>query len=1260
MGVVLPDMTAMARLRGAWRLREVLLALVAWALPCFAVLVFLGVAGPVRGATITWDGGGVTTNWSEAANWSTNTVPSAADVAVFDATSAKPAVINANASVAGLQLNAAYLGSLTQTVGRTLTVGASGYVQNGTAFVGGTSAITVNGPYTLSAGTFTSTGGTLTVTGNLTHTGGTFLPGLGTVQLSGAAATIDVPVTETVNNLLIAAGGGVAKTIAAGDTLVVGGSLTLTNGTVDGGTLAARGNLTQAAGFDGGGGTLRIEGTADQTFTGAATATTGQLPDLVIDKPAGTLSLAGTIRTANDWTYLAGTLDPGVSNVVFAGTPTISGSHTLAGVEFRNAGAKTIAAGTTLTVTGALTLTDGDLNTGVLEAHGPIAQAATFDGETATLRIVGTADQTFTGAATAAAGDLPDVVIDKPSGTLSLAGTIRTANDWTYLAGTLDPGASSVVFVLTPTISGSHALANVEFRGAGAKTVTAGDTLTVNGALTLTDGSLDGGTLAARGNLTQAAGFDGGGGTLRIEGTADQTFTGAATATTGQLPDLVIDKPAGTLSLAGTIRTANDWTYLAGTLDPGASSVVFVLTPTISGSHALANVEFRGAGAKTVTAGDTLTVNGALTLTDGSLDGGTLAARGNLTQAAGFDGGGGTLRIVGTADQTFTGAATATTGQLPDLVIDKPAGTLSLAGTIRTANDWTYLAGTLDPGVSNVVFAGTLTVTNPVPLNDVAVRTGTVTLAAPLTLLGNLTVSSGTLAAAAQPVMVPRTVTVAGMLDITAGVLSVGGDLTITGTALTAGSRVVLIGPSAQVLTLGGNALDDLEVANAGAVSLGGDATVSGTLELTTGAFAVGANTLTIAAPIAGTPTNLVADATSAIAVVGTGASIHVPASVIDLAELTVQNPSGVTLDTSLVVHGTLSLQGGNVIVTPFLVALDIGAVVTRTTGHVVGALQKPIPAGGPMTVTFEVGDLGAYAPVDLAWTSVASSGTLAVATSSGDDPGLAAAGIDPAASVNRSWSLAAVGFAAEPVEVTVHYEPGDLDPGADPALIVAAIGDGVGWASAPVVTRTATSLTVGWTVGASADVVAGMAAADLSLAISGPSALQVRQAGTYVVAAKNNGPQAAGGVAVEIPIPSGVSLGALTATQGTCSVDATTLLCDLGALAPSMSASISIELSFAAEGTYLIAGLVTVSGASDPDNSDDAATLAITVSQAPVATPSPTPRVSPSPTPTPGGPLPDTAIGAAYPWAFVQSLIAIGCLALLARMAATRHRRRG
>src|SRR5439155_10886565 len=97
------------------------------------------------------------------------------------------------------------------------------------------------------------------------------------------------------------------------------------------------------------------------------------LPLVVINKPSGTLTLAGTIRTANNWTYTAGTLDPGTSTVVFAGG-TITGSHSLNAVDLR--ATTSIAAGTTLTVTGSTTLTTGSLNgTGTLAAQGAVSQA---------------------------------------------------------------------------------------------------------------------------------------------------------------------------------------------------------------------------------------------------------------------------------------------------------------------------------------------------------------------------------------------------------------------------------------------------------------------------------------------------------------------------------------------------------------------------------------------------------------------------------------------------------------------------------------------------------------------------------------------------------------------------------------------------------------------------------------------------------------------------------------------------------------------
>ena len=129
---------------------------------------------------------------------------------------------------------------------------------------------------------------------------------------------------------------------------------------------------------------------------------------------------------------------------MFAGG-TVTGSHTLNALDFR--ATTTIAAGTTLTVGGSLTLTAGNLNTGTVAARGRHRRSVGYGGGTGTLLINGPGAQTLTGAATTVAGNLPLArIINKPSGTLTLAGTIRTSNGWTYTAGTVDPGSSLVVF----------------------------------------------------------------------------------------------------------------------------------------------------------------------------------------------------------------------------------------------------------------------------------------------------------------------------------------------------------------------------------------------------------------------------------------------------------------------------------------------------------------------------------------------------------------------------------------------------------------------------------------------------------------------------------------------------------------------------------------------------------------------------------------------------------------------------------------------
>ena len=1526
----------------------------------------------VFAATRTWTGAGATNNWSLAANWSGGVVPVAADTVVFDGTSVKNVTIDVNASVASLSINAGYTGTISQSAGRTITVGAGGWTQASGIFVGGTSAMTVNGPFLLSAGSFTSTSGTFTVTGNLTHSGGVLSALAGTVALSTSAATIDVPGSDTFLNLTLVSG---TKTIAAGDVLTVTGVTTLTAGTLNGtGTLEAQGNLTVASGFTGGTATLLVDGAGAQTFTGAATTAAGNLPLFVINKASGTLTLAGTIRTTNNWTYTAGTVDPAASTVVFAGG-TVSGSQTLNALDFR--ANTTLAAGTTLTATGSVSLTAGSLlGSGSLAAHGDVSQALAYGGGTATLAISGPGAQTLTGASTTASGNLPLVVINKPSGTLTLAGTIRTSNNWTYSAGTVDPAASTVVFA-GGTISGSQTLNAVDFRanttlaagttltvggsttlsagsllgtgslaaqgdvsqalaygggtatlaisGPGAQTLTgasttasgnlplvvinkpsgtltlagtirtsnnwtysagtvdpaastvvfaggtisgsqtlnaldfrgttsiaAGTTVTATGSVSLTTGSLNGtGTLAVQGALSQASTATGGTATLLVDGAGAQTFTGAATTAAGNLPLFVINKASGTLTLAGTIRTTNNWTYTAGTVDPAASTVVFA-GGTVSGSQTLNALDFRanttlaagttltatgsvsltagsllgsgslaahgdvsqalaygggtatlaisGPGAQTLTgasttasgnlplvvinkpsgtltlagtirtsnnwtysagtvdpaastvvfaggtisgsqtlnavdfranttlaAGTTLTVGGSTTLSAGSLLGtGSLAAHGDVSQALAYGGGTATLAISGPGAQTLTGASTTASGNLPLVVINKPSGTLTLAGTIRTSNNWTYSAGTVDPAASTVVFAGgtisgsqtlnavdfranttlaagttltvggsttlsagsllgtgslaaqgdvsqalaygggtaTLAISGPgaqtltgasttasgnLPLVVINKPSGTLTLAGTIRTSNNWTYSAGTVDPAASTVVFAGgTVSSAGMsfanvttnggtttlgtamavggdLSVTAGTfttsasgygLAVGGNLTVngtlrenasaiaikgnitnSGTIVPGTSTVTLNGASGQ--TIGGSVATpcfNLVVADPLGVTLNANLTVTGTLTLTSGQLNLAARLLTISNPIAGTTTNLVAGPASSMTVTGAGAGIVMPSSVSQLLGLTLSNASGLSLQVDLTVGGTLTLTSAPLDAGVNTVVIAPGGTVVRTGGRVVGNLRKHIAAGSAIGLTFEVGDATRYTPAAVVFGTVTTPGELTVRTTPGDHPDIANSGLAVARTVNRFWTLTNSGIVFDTYDPTFTFVAGDIDLGANPATFIVANLDALIWTRPSVGTRSALS-TQATGITTFGDFAVGEPTADLAVSVSDGLASVVAGTGGhgYTITVTNGGPSDAAAVTLSDAFPAGFLQGSISPSQGSCAAvgPGPDFSCGLGTIPAGASATVTVAYSVPAglAGGTQTNAVSVASPTSDPNSANDGAT---------------------------------------------------------------------
>ena len=328
----------------AWRRPAALAVVVLWTL-----FAGFGLSGTAYAATRTWTGLGLTTNWTDAGNWSGNVLPGPADVATFDATSAKNATINAAVNIGGVSIGAGYAGTITQGAGFAMTVGGSGLSQAGGTVVGGTAAMTINGTFTLTGGSFGATSGTLSISSNVTIGGGTFNAGTGRTSFGGGAATLSASIPVSFNNVTLAAGN---KTLAVGSSLNVAGALSLTGGSLNGGgTLAAQGDVSQASTYGGGVATLLLNGSATQTLTGAATSLAGNLPLAGHQQAVRHAQPGRHAAHDNGWTYTAGTSTRAASTVVFAGG-TINGSHALNALDFR--ATTSIAAGTTLTATGSV------------------------------------------------------------------------------------------------------------------------------------------------------------------------------------------------------------------------------------------------------------------------------------------------------------------------------------------------------------------------------------------------------------------------------------------------------------------------------------------------------------------------------------------------------------------------------------------------------------------------------------------------------------------------------------------------------------------------------------------------------------------------------------------------------------------------------------------------------------------------------------------------------------------------------------------
>ncbi|MDD5595648.1 MAG: filamentous hemagglutinin N-terminal domain-containing protein, partial [Candidatus Omnitrophica bacterium] len=161
-------------------------------------------------------------------------------------------------------LEIASAGTGTFTLGANLHVRNNLTVTKGTLNAGAKTIDTDNDVYIAADGILTAPSTTFNVGGDWTNDGGIFNHNSGTVIFDGGTVAINVNTSETFYNLTFDASG--TKTIASGDTLAIYGTLNLDNGTINGGTLEAKGNVNVESSFDGGNTALVFSGDNVQSF----------------------------------------------------------------------------------------------------------------------------------------------------------------------------------------------------------------------------------------------------------------------------------------------------------------------------------------------------------------------------------------------------------------------------------------------------------------------------------------------------------------------------------------------------------------------------------------------------------------------------------------------------------------------------------------------------------------------------------------------------------------------------------------------------------------------------------------------------------------------------------------------------------------------------------------------------------------------------------------------------------------------------------
>jgi autotransporter-associated beta strand protein len=960
------------------------------------------------------------------------------------------------------------------TIENNYTVTVTANAACATMTIAAGSQLTVNPNYTM---TFTSTvtvNGTWLSQSTRAVSGGTITFASGSVyQLDVDAGTIPTATWDANSTCLIT--GVTSSTLPGGFSQNFGNVTWNCTGQTSGNSLS-NSNYTYS-------GTLTIQSTGTSTLQLVRGSYTGNAANYVQTGGSvfiGSASTATkTLNVTNAFSISGGTFDMCTANPPAASTFTLNvgGNFTISGGSFQKSTAANATCNVNFngTTTQTYSYTAGTLS-GLINFS--IPSGATVDFGTSVI------SSGVTGTFTIASGG--SLITANTAGitTTGATGSIQVTGTRTYTSGanyTYNGTANQA----TGNGLSQNAPADVTINNPG-NTVTLGATQTISGNLTVSSGTFDLSTFtinrsAAGGTLTVSNGATlkiGGTGTIpsnysthSIGSTSTIEYAGTnqsvAVLNSSQNYGNLTISGSGTKTLAGTVGVAGNLTISSSTLDLSsytANRTSAGGTLTVSGG---ATLKIGGTGSipsnySTHSIGSTSTIeysgtNQSVAVLNSSQNYGNLTISGSGTATlAGIVGVAGNLTISsGTFDlSSYTANRTAAGGTLTV----SNGTTLSIGGTGTLPSNYsTHSIG----ATSTVNYYGTTqsvaTLNSSQNYGNLTTSgSGTATLAGTVGVAGNLTISSGTFDLSSYTA---NRTAAGGTLTVSNGaLLKIGGTGTIPSNYSThsigSTSTIEYSGTNQSVAVLNSSQnYGNLTISGSGTKTLAGAETVSGTLTISAGTLADGGFTLSVNGSITNSASHTGA---GKILLIG-GSTTHALSGGGSYTNLQVNDANGATLSSNLTVNGTLTFTTGSITTGSYTVSISSSGTVSRTSGHVVGNLQKYI-ATGATSATFEIGDASNYTPINISFASVTTAGSLRASTTAGDHPNIGSSSINASKTANRYWTMTNSGIVFTTCSATFNFVSGDVDVGANPsAFVVGEYGGGL-WTYPTVGTTTATS----------------------------------------------------------------------------------------------------------------------------------------------------------------------------------------------------------